>query len=47
MARYDGISARRPSRDPEDFDPGEPSYRDPRLRISGDAVATIRIRKRR
>jgi hypothetical protein len=47
LARYDGISARRPSSDPDDFDPGEPSYRDPNLRISGDAVATIRIRKRR
>ena len=47
LARYDGVSARRPSNDPEDFDPGEPSYRDPDLRISGDAVATIRITKRR
>jgi hypothetical protein len=46
LARYDGISARRPSNDPEDFDPGEPSYRDPNLRISGDAVATIRITRR-
>jgi hypothetical protein len=46
IARYDGISARRPSRDPEDFDPGEPSYRDPDLRISGSARATIRITKR-
>jgi hypothetical protein len=44
--RYDGISARRPSDDPEDFDPGEPSYRDPNLRISGRARATIRIRRR-
>ena len=47
LARYDGISARRPSGDPEDFDPGEPSYRDPDLRISGRARATIRITKRR
>ena len=47
LARYDGISARRPSNDPEDFDPGQPSYRDPDLRISGKARATIRIRKRR
>jgi hypothetical protein len=47
LARYDGVSARRPSSDPEDFDPGEPSYRDPNLRISGDAVASIRIKKRR
>jgi hypothetical protein len=43
LARYDGVSARRPSDDPEDFDPGEPSYRDPRLRISGQAQASIRI----
>jgi hypothetical protein len=47
LARYDGVSARRPSSDPEDFDPGEPSYRDPDLRISGRARATIRIEKRR
>jgi hypothetical protein len=47
LGRYDGISARRPSNDPEDFDPGEPSYRDPSLRISGDAVTTIRIKQRR
>ena len=47
LARYDGVSARRPSDDPEDFDPGEPSYRDPDLRISGKARATIRIKKRR
>jgi hypothetical protein len=46
LARYDGISARRPSRDPDDFNPGEPSYRDSDLRISGDAVATIRITTR-
>jgi hypothetical protein len=45
LARYDGISARRPSSDPEDFDPGTPSYRDPNLRISGRARATIRINK--
>ena len=37
--RYDGVSARRPGRDPEDFDPGEPSYRDPDLRISGACAA--------
>jgi hypothetical protein len=46
LARYDGVSARRPSNDPDDFDPGEPSFRDPDLRISGSAVARIRIRKR-
>jgi len=46
LARYDGVSARRPSDDPEDFDPGEPSYRDPDLRISGRARATIRITRR-
>jgi hypothetical protein len=46
LARYDGVSARRPSEDPEDFDPGEPSYRDPSLRISGSARATIRIKRR-
>jgi len=45
IGRYDGISARPPSRDPEDFDPGEPSYRDRDLRISGRARATIRIRR--
>ena len=46
IARYDGVSARRPSNDPEDFDPGEPSYRDPDLRISGRARTTIRITRR-
>jgi hypothetical protein len=46
LGRYDGVSARRPSGDPDDFDPGEPSYRDPNLRISGRAVATIRIERR-
>jgi hypothetical protein len=46
LARYDGVSARRPSNDPDDFEPGEPSYRDPRLRISGQARASIRIRRR-
>ncbi len=46
LARYDGVSARRPSDDPEDFDPGEPSYRDPDLRISGRARTTIRITRR-
>ena len=45
IGRYDGVSARPPSGDPEDFDPGEPSYRDPALRISGRARATIRIRR--
>jgi hypothetical protein len=47
IARYDGISARRPSTNSEDFDPGEPSYRDPALRISGRARATIRIKGRK
>jgi hypothetical protein len=46
LARYDGVSVRRPRDDPEDFDPGEPSYRDPRLRISGQARAAIRITRR-
>jgi hypothetical protein len=45
IGRYDGLSVRPPSRDPEDFDPGEPSYRDRALRISGHAAATIRIRR--
>jgi hypothetical protein len=45
IGRYDGVSVRPPSRDPEDFDPGEPSYRDPGLRISGRARATITIRR--
>ena len=45
IARYDGVSARRPSSDPEDFEPGEPAYRDPDLRISGSARASIRIRR--
>jgi hypothetical protein len=45
LARYDGVSARRPSNDPEDFDPGAPGYRDPDLRISGRARATIRIKR--
>jgi hypothetical protein len=43
VARYDGVSARPPGRGSEDF--GEPSYRDPELRISGRARATIRIRR--
>lgn len=47
IARYDGVSVRRPSRDPEDFDPGVPSFRDPNLRISGSARARIRIVSRR
>jgi len=46
LARYDGISSRRPSADGEDPDRGVPSYRDPELRISGSAKATIRIRRR-
>jgi hypothetical protein len=45
IGRYDGVSVRPPSGDPEDFDPGEPSYRDPALRISGRARATIRIKR--
>ena len=45
IGRYDGVSVRPPGRDPEDFDPGEPSYRDRALRISGRAGATIRIRR--
>jgi len=45
--RSGNISARRPSRDPEEFDPGEPSYRDPELRISGRARAKIRIKGRK
>jgi hypothetical protein len=45
IGRYDGVSVRPPSRDPEDFDPGEPAYRDGGLRISGHAGATIRIRR--
>jgi len=45
LGRYDGVSARQPSGDPDDFDPGEPSYRDRDLRISGRARATIRIRR--
>ena len=45
LARYDGISARRPTGDRDDLDPGAPSYRDPDLRISGRARATIRIRR--
>jgi len=46
LARFDGISARRPRADPDEFDPGVPSYRDPQLRISGRARATIRISPR-
>ena len=45
IARYDGVSARRPTRDPDDSGPGEPSYRDPQLRISGRADASVRIRR--
>ena len=40
LARYDGVSARRPSDDPDDFDPGEPSYRDP-------GAAHLRLRRAR
>jgi hypothetical protein len=45
IARYDGVTAGRPGRGPDDLDPGEPSYRDPRLRISGQAHASIRIKR--
>ena len=45
--RYDGVSARGPRSDPDDFDLGLPSYRDPELRISGRARATIKIGGRR
>ena len=45
IARYDGVTARRPSRDPDDFDPGVRSFRDPDLRISGRVRTTIRIAK--
>jgi len=45
--RYDGVSARGPRGDHEDFGPGLPSYRDPELRISGRARATIKIGGRR
>jgi hypothetical protein len=45
LGRYDGVFARRPSNDPDDFDPGVPSFRDPELRISGRARASIRIRR--
>jgi hypothetical protein len=45
VGRYDGVSARQPSRDPDDFELGEPSYRDRDLRISGRARTTIRIRR--
>jgi hypothetical protein len=43
VGRYDGISARRAGTGADDL---EPSYRDPNLRISGSARATIRIKKR-
>ncbi len=46
LQRYDGVFVRRPGGDPEDFDPGQRSYRDPDLRISGRARATIRIKRR-
>ena len=45
LGRYDGVSARQPGGDPDDLDPGEPSYRDRNLRISGTASARIRIRR--
>jgi hypothetical protein len=45
IERYDGLSVGPPSHDPDNFDPGEPSYRDPALRISGRARATIRIKR--
>jgi hypothetical protein len=41
IARYDGVSARRPGPNPGRR--GEPSYRDPELRISGRVRAAIRI----
>lgn len=47
LARYDGISVRRPTGDRDNFNPGRPSYRAPDVRISGRARATIRIEKRR
>ena len=46
LERYDGVFAGRPGRDPDESDPGEPAYRDPRLRISGRTEAQIRIRRR-
>jgi len=46
LERYDGVSARRATNDAEDFDVGSPSYRDPELRISGSARATVRITRR-
>jgi hypothetical protein len=42
-ARYDGISAGEPSDDADEF---EPSYLAPDLRISGQATASIRIKRR-
>ena len=45
IARYDGVTARRPSRDPEDFDPGVRSFRAPDARISGRVRTSIRIEK--
>jgi hypothetical protein len=47
LARYDGISAGRPSSDPNDPDAGVPSYRARDVRISGSARATVRIKRRR
>ena len=45
LARYDGISARSASSDPDDPGADVESYRDRDLRISGRARAAIRIRK--
>lgn len=46
LQRYDGVSARQPSRDPDDADPGIESFRAPDLRISGRARATVRVTRR-
>ena len=40
IARYDGVRVRRSG---SESDPGTPAYRDPQLRISGEARATVRI----
>jgi hypothetical protein len=47
IRRYDGVAARASGGSPADLDSWEPSYRDPDLRISGTARATIRIKRRR
>jgi hypothetical protein len=47
IARYDGVSVRRPRSNPGDFDPGVRSFRARDVRISGRARTTIRITKRR